>query len=257
MKRDEGGYIVVETIGSFLLFVFLMTSVLSLINIVTVQARVHYALTQTAQTVSMYTYVLDAAGVADHLQASAQRGEKVEEDLFKFQTNVNDVLKSIEELNIDGIKESGGAAVDQVKDFGGKLKKDPKAIFQDFMNLALQELSDTAFAAVIPLLLDHYLANGEMSGDEYLERFGVIDGLSGIKLNELGLVDFDWEIGRFTSTSDQSSAFLTGNGDVKIVVRYKIDYTFGALPLPFTQLEIKQEVITKSWLSGLGEGYQE
>ena len=50
MKRDENGYIVVETIGCFVLFVFLMTSILSLINIVTLQARVHYALTFDWQT---------------------------------------------------------------------------------------------------------------------------------------------------------------------------------------------------------------
>ena len=41
MRRDERGYIVVETIGSFLLFVLAVTSILSLINIVAVQARVH------------------------------------------------------------------------------------------------------------------------------------------------------------------------------------------------------------------------
>ena len=60
MKRDQGGYIVVETIACFTLFVFLMMSILSLINIVTVQARVHYAITQAAETLSMYSYTLDA-----------------------------------------------------------------------------------------------------------------------------------------------------------------------------------------------------
>ena len=49
MKRDEGGYIVVETITSFLLFVLLNISILSLINIVTVQSRIHYAVTQAAE----------------------------------------------------------------------------------------------------------------------------------------------------------------------------------------------------------------
>ena len=41
MGKDERGYIVVETIGSFLLFVLLVLSILSLINIVAVQARIH------------------------------------------------------------------------------------------------------------------------------------------------------------------------------------------------------------------------
>lgn len=254
MKRDERGYIVVETIACFLLFVFLITSILSLINVVTVQARVHYALTQAAETVSMYTYALEAAGVTSHLQASAKKGEKVEGGVYGFYDNVNTVLDSIESLDIEGLKSSGGAAVGQIKDFGGKMKQNPEAIFKDFLNLALQEALDAAFAGAIKPLLNHYLANGRMSGDAFLRSFGVIDGIDGIKLNEIGLLNV--EDGRLV-TADRSSAFLTGDGDVKIVARYKIDYTFGALPLPFSELEIEQEVITKSWLSGLGEGYTE
>ena len=56
MRQDQRGYIVVETIGSFLLFTLLIVSILTMINIVTVQARVHAALTQACETVSMYSY---------------------------------------------------------------------------------------------------------------------------------------------------------------------------------------------------------
>ena len=76
MKRDQGGYIVVETIACFTLFVFLMMSILSLINIVTVQARVHYAITQAAETLSMYSYTLDAMGAAEKLMKSADRADR-------------------------------------------------------------------------------------------------------------------------------------------------------------------------------------
>ena len=77
MGKDERGYIVVETIGSFLLFVLLVLSILSLINIVAVQARIHYALTQTAQTISMYSYTLDVIGVADAVANNAAQAERV------------------------------------------------------------------------------------------------------------------------------------------------------------------------------------
>ena len=137
MKRDERGYIVVETIGSFLLFVFLVTSILSLINIDTVQARIHYALTQTAETVSMYTYVLERAGLAEHLQANAKKSEKVEQNAADFKKNVNGVIDSIESLSIGGVKASGGAALNQIKEFGGAVQKNPEAIFKDFLNCAL------------------------------------------------------------------------------------------------------------------------
>ena len=59
------------------------------------------------------------------------------------------------------------------------------------------------------------------------------------------------------TTSSDDSRFLTGAGNVKIVVEYDIDYSFGALPLPFAKpyLHVTQEVMTRSWLSGKGEGY--
>ena len=99
MRRDERGYIVVETIGSFLLFVLAVTSILSLINIVAVQARVHYAITQAAQTVSMYCYVLDVAGAADHLVASAGQAQTVQVESDAFKENLNGLLDGLESLS--------------------------------------------------------------------------------------------------------------------------------------------------------------
>lgn len=256
MRRDENGYIVVETIGSFLLFVFLMISILSLVNIVTVQARIHYAMTQTAETVSMYAYTLEVLGVADHMQNSAQQAQKAETEIYTLQKNINEVLDQIESLNIDGIKASGQKTYDQVSDFVSSAREDPKAILQEFMNLGLQQAGSLAFESlIVSPLMERYLSSGTMSGDEFLRAFQVIDGIDGLDFADVDLVSFDTETGRFTSTANNDSSILTANGNVKLTVRYKIDYTFGALPLPFGELEVTQEVMTKAWLNGLGEGY--
>ncbi|MCL2202230.1 MAG: hypothetical protein FWB75_09715, partial [Oscillospiraceae bacterium] len=61
MKKDDRGHIAVETVCAFIPFVLLVVSILSLVNIVVLQARVHYALTQTAKTLSVYCYTLEAA----------------------------------------------------------------------------------------------------------------------------------------------------------------------------------------------------
>ena len=115
MRRDERGYIVVETIGSFLLFVLAVTSILSLINIVAVQARVHYAITQAAQTVSMYCYVLDVTGAADHLVASAGQAQTVQVESDAFKENLNGLLDGLESLDPDQVGAKGQAALDQVQ----------------------------------------------------------------------------------------------------------------------------------------------
>jgi len=45
--------------GTFILFVFLSVSILGLVNIAALKARVHYAIAQAAETLSVYSYVLE------------------------------------------------------------------------------------------------------------------------------------------------------------------------------------------------------
>ena len=72
---------------------------------------------------------------------------------------------------------------------------------------------------------------------------GGIDDLEFYQLKNLSLV------------GSRNSTLLTSSGDVKLVVEYDVDYSFGALMLPFSKLHITQEVMTKAWLGGTGEGY--
>jgi len=61
MNRDERGYIVVETVGAFLPFVLLMLFIVTLVNVAAMEAKVHYALTQTAKEISIQSYMQVAA----------------------------------------------------------------------------------------------------------------------------------------------------------------------------------------------------
>lgn len=255
MKRDERGYIVVETLGCFTLFVFLMISILSLINIVAVQARVHYAITQAAETISMYSYTLEAMGAADHLMSSAGRADAVEGDANKFVTNVNSVMDAIESLNVSGIKSSAEALYQQGSQVAQRVENDPKDVLQDIMNYGLQKAGGFAFGELVRTLAGRYLTNGDLSGDEFLKRFHVVGGLKGLDFTTYDFVGWDSESHRLTSSLD-STRLLTSGGDIRIVVTYKIEYAFGALPLPFKDLEVTQEVVTKAWLGGSGDGYQ-
>ena len=229
MGKDERGYIVVETIGSFLLFVLLVLSILSLINIVAVQARIHYALTQTAQTISMYSYTLDVIGVADAVANNAAQAERVEQESDEFKQN----------LSAD---QTGGWASDAAAD--------PESSIQALLNYALRESGNAVFGDLVRPLVGHYLSNGSMSGEEYLQAAHIIGGLEGLEFGGVGLLDPD-------EMEGDDSTLLTSDRDVKIVVQYDIDYSFGALMLPFGEpkLHVTQEVRTKAWLGGKGEGY--
>lgn len=252
-KSDEGGYIVVETIGAFVPFVLLVISILSLVNIVTVQARVHYALTQAANTISMYSYVLDVTGTADHILKNDANAGAAAEDIGGTVGDINQVLEGIQGFSGGGgeVGQKIEGMVNGMEGIGNAVTEaaeDPKATVSKLLNFAMNEAVDASFSALVQPLVLHYLANGSMSGSEYLTASHVINGLDFYEL-PLG-AGGDPEGGATISQRGACSDFL-GGGDITIVVRYDVDYTFGALPLPFEpKLSIQQEVKTKAWLGG-------
>ena len=201
--RDDKGYIVVETVGTFIPFVLIVISILSLVNIITLQSRIHHALTQTALTLSMYCYVLEVTGMSDSLAT-------LDDKAAAFSDSIGSVF--------DGIN---------------ALTDDPGAMVQGLTNFGLNTLLGYATAEVVNPIVMSYLVSGDMSGEDYLKSVRVTD----FSLTDCALID--------------------RNENVKLTAFYKVEYTFGALRLPFTPtLNITQSVVTKAWLGGSGEGYR-
>ena len=224
MKKDENGYIVVETVGTFIPFVFLIISILSLVNIVTLQARVHNALTQAANSLSMYSYVLYLTGVTDELMSQNSNSNASGE-------NINAVISGIESLS----KGNGlnADAENRVLTAAETAASDPKTFIQNLLNVGAGELRNMASTQLVRPLIGRYLANGDMSGAEYLANVRV--------------VNFDFS----------DCIIVDRNGNIKLTVDYEIEYTFGALRFPFgPTLRVTQTVVTKAWLGGSGEGYR-
>lgn len=228
MLKDNNGYIVVETVGTFIPFVLLVISILSLVNIVTMQARVHNALTQAANTIAAYSYVLYSADVSGSLMTINNKAAATKE-------NIELVLSGIESLS----KGTGSIA-----DTGNRLLNsaetaisDPKATIQSLMNYGLGKIQGYASAELARPFIGRYLANADKSADEYLKTVRIVDGIGGIDLNGCVIVD--------------------GNGNIKLTAQYEIEYTFGALKFPFKPtLKVTQTAVTKAWLGGSGEGYR-
>ena len=242
MRRDEHGYIVVETIGAFMLFVLLIVSILSLVSIVTLQARVHYAMTQAAQTLSMYSYVFEITGLAEQFTDIGGKADSARINVNELKTNINGVFEGIDSLSVGGTGKSAAGAAKS----GYDLFSSPA----NLVNLLIDDAKNALFSEfVIKPLVGRYLSNGALSGDEYLKSMNVPGGLKG--LHFCGFDYFDLSI-----TSDMNSALIDKDGNIKLIVRYKVSYVFGALPLPFTELSVTQSVQTKAWLGGKGPRYE-
>ena len=249
---DDKGYIVVETVGAFIPFLLLVISILSLVNIVTVQARVHYALTQAANTFSMYSYTLEVLGVANNLTTLDNKAGRVASEANAIRSDIDSVFSGINSVSgVIGSVSAGGSLVKRVFGLGEEIAGDPKGALQLLMNYGVNELRSKAFEELARPLVGRYLANGDMSGDEYLRRAGVVNSATGAE----GLEALEFY--RFENLGIGNSVLIDANGNIKLTVYYEIKYTFGGLPLPFNPtLKMTQTAITKAWLNGSGKGYK-
>jgi len=247
MVKDDKGYIVVETTGTFILFVLLVTSILSLVNIVTLQARVHYALTQTANTISMYSHILDAIGVDESLSALDNNADRFLKKANATRNGIEAVLSGILSFPKTGSIPSG-EEINQVFGWLEEAAGDPAGTLRMLMDYGGSMLQSKFVEELVRPLVGRHLANGDLTGDEYLRSVRVVNG----EKTGLAALEF-YERDIFGM---QNSVLIDRNGNVKLVVHYEVQYSFGALPLPFNPtLKITQTVITKAWLSGSGKGY--
>ena len=248
MNRAEEGHIAVETIGTFVPLVLLMISILSLVNIVAVQARMHYALTQAANTLSMYCYTLEVLGVADSLAGIGSDASRARTEAGAMLGDVSSVINGIESMSGNG---NAGGGANRPHSIAEEAAGDPMSVLNLLLNYGIDELRNQVFEEIARPLVGRFLANGDMSGDAYLRRSGVVNTNTGSRGLD-ALEFFQWG-----NMGSGNSVLIDGSGNVKLTVEYEIDYTFGALPLPFgPTLRVTQTAITKAWLKGSGEGYR-
>lgn len=236
--RRNGGYVVVETAVAFMLFVLLVVSILSLINVVTVQARIHYALTQTANELSMYSYVIDAIGVSEDIKKLDQTGTEVQEKIDGVLNDLEIIDNSPEAIagsssttelfdNLNALTDALGGLSNTAKE----VIDDPKGVFVDLVRYGLNGAKNWAMQeAVIRPMVEKYLKNGSQSATDYLRSYGIME-------------DLDLH----------NCVFIDSNGDITVTASYEIDYTFGLLPLPFTKISVTQTAKTSAWLGGKSE----
>ena len=169
-----------------------------------------------------------------------------------MQEKIDKVLGDLEivENSPEAIAGSGSAAelfknLNVLTDALGELSStvqevtdNPKGTFVNIVRYGLNGAKNWGMQEfVIRPMLGKYLKNGTQNADEYLKAYGVLKGEDG---NRIDLSD---------------SVFIDFDGNITIVASYKIDYTFGLLPLPFTDMAISvtQTAKTSAWLGGKSE----
>ncbi len=234
MKRErERGALVVEATVSLTLFMFAIFTILSLVNIYFIQARMSVALNSAAKEVSQYSYLYYFFGVdeldknlSDGTEDSKLTATETIDGVGALMGSLSKAEHSVDSGDFSGLVnavKSGSESVDSlVTMYADKLSTDPKGFILGMGKLAVSEFKESGVKAVIGQVMaktfmrKNLMAYKGDDPDAYLKRYNVVDGMAGL--------DFKYTTLMAYGTSDQIQLCVTY--DVRVLRLLNIDFKF-------------------------------
>ena len=233
MRKDsERGAIVVEATLSLTAFVFAIFTILSIVNIYYIQAKMSVALDSAAKEISQYSYLYYKLGIN---KAEAELNEGTEDARATAEDTIDGVASLMDSLsgaktsaetgdfdNLVSSIESGYSNVDSlVTMYADKLANDPKGFILGMGKMAGNELKEEVKVVLGKVLAKAFMkknlkAYKEDDPDAFLRRYRVVDGMDGL--------DFDYTALMAYGTSNQIQLVVTY--DVQVIRLLNIDYKF-------------------------------
>lgn len=181
--KGESGSVTIEATISLSAFMFAIVTLLTIVNICLVQARVAVAINTTAKELSQYSYLYSLTGFNKSEAELAQAAKDGTQDIDSIMSDINTVFNEIENLgntgkssmdNISDISKSWDSAVgsaDKIKDAGSSLKstiediaKDPKQLMFGIAKMAASEGLNLAKSRLVAAPLSKVLCKKHLNG---------------------------------------------------------------------------------------------
>lgn len=257
--KGESGSVTIEATISLSAFMFAIVTLLTIVNICLVQARVAVAINTTAKELSQYSYLYSLTGFNKSEAELAQAAKDGTQDIDSIMSDINTVFNEIEKLgntgkssmdNISDISKSWDSAVgsaDKIKDAGSSLKstiediaKDPKQLMFGIAKMAASEGLNLAKSRLVAAPLSkvlckkHLVSSKDGNVDDYLKHLGVVPNGNGSYIDGL---DFS-----------NSTLFPYGSNEITVDVSYDVK-VIALLPIDF-KFSFHQKAITHGWLAG-------
>lgn len=231
-KERERGAIVVEATISLSMFIFAIFTILSIVNICYIQAKMSIALNTAAKEISQYSYLyykfnMDKA--ESKLNDKAKESRKMADDTIdgigtmlesfsgvQQSLNAGDFEKMMTEIQTGSKSASSIATM-----YGEKLAKDPKGLIVGMATMAGNELKEEAKTIIAQVLAKAFMGKNlkAFQGDtaeDFLRRYHVVDGMKGLDFNYSTLMAY--------GTSNQIVLVVTY--DVEVIKLLNIDFKF-------------------------------
>lgn len=178
VKKDERGAVVVEATIALTTFIFVIYTILTLVNICFAQAKIGIAVNCAAKEISQYTYLYSLTGVNKLKTDAKAEGEKAD-------GAVTDIVSGIEtmyDLIGNGSTEITEEKVNSGKDAYDKIKSGTKTVIDDPKEFILScaysvgsdatdELVGTAFGSLAKVLVKKNLVTTENGNCEALLKY--------------------------------------------------------------------------------------
>ncbi len=253
--NNQRGSITVEATISLTVFMFFIITILSLINVCRIQAKVAVAINAAAKEVSQYSYFYGLSGLHAAHSALGASASETEESINSVVSNTNELYNSIQNIaetgantNIENTGDvlsswdtimaevkAGTASVETLEQQIGEICSDPGkmilGIGKIFISEAIDETVSRFLAPPIAKTLckKHFTEDIYNDPDAYLESLGVEGGLDGI--------DFS-----------NSKLFPGGENKIEFVAVYKVK-VIQLFPIE-NEFVFCQTASTKGWLLG-------
>ncbi len=230
--RNEKGAIVVEATIALSAFIFAIFTILSVVNICFIQAKVSVSLNAAAKEISQYSYLYYAFG-ADGLDSKLSEGTEESKQLATdtidgigtFMDSLSDASNSAQSGDFDNMIssiQSGADNVDSlITQYANQLKDDPKGFIIGMGKMATNELKEEGKVILAQILAKTFMQKNLMSEagddpDSFLKRYKVVDGMAGL--------DFDYTT--FLANGKSNEIQLVVTYDVQVIQLLNLDFKF-------------------------------
>lgn len=255
-ENKESGSIMIEATISLSAFMFAIVTILTIVNICIVQARMSYAINTTAKEISQYSYLYALTGLNESQSGLNQAGSEDVVPLDNLFTDINETYNEIEKMGNSGLTspsnvqdienawnsisqsvQNGAAAIESDIE---AIAEDPKQIIFGVAKLAGSGAMDLAKSKLVmeplarAMCKKHLVSEKGENVDKFLKSLGVVPNATGSHYKGVSF--------------EGSTLFPNGTNEIKVCVSYDVKI-IALLPLDFT-FHFEQTAITQGWPAG-------
>lgn len=250
MRKDkERGAIVVEGIISLTTFMFAIFTILSIVNICYIQAKVNVALNSAAKEISQYSYFyykfgLDKAdaAMAEGTGENKQLAMNTIEGMGLMMDSLTEANNNLQTGNFDGMVKSIEDTYDNVdqlvNQYADHLAEDPKGFILGMGKMAGNQLKEKGKSVLCQALAKAMMKKNLKAypgdnPDNFLRRYGIRDGMAGL----------DFTHTTFLQDGATNVIQLVVTYDVRVIELLNIEYDF----------TFRNCVMTTAWGRGISQ----